>query len=92
MAPAQLAPAPIAAEAVPAESGVGYPAAFVERMGQAHWCRLGDHFGLTQFGVSLETLQPQAQSALRHWHSLADEFVYMLEGELPSSTPNAVSG
>ncbi len=73
---------PIAAEAISAESGVGYPAAFVERMGQANWRRMGDHFGLTQFGVNLETLQPQAQSALRHWHTLADEFVYMLEGEL----------
>jgi uncharacterized cupin superfamily protein len=79
---AKPAPAPIAAEAIAAESGVGYPTAFVERMGQAHWRRMGDHFGLTQFGVNLETLQPQAQSALRHWHSLADELVYVLEGEL----------
>ena len=28
------------------------------------------------------TLPPGGQSALRHWHTLEDEFVYVLEGEL----------
>ena len=51
-------------------------------MGQCEWKRLGDPFGLTQFGLSLETLQPGGQSALRHWHTLTDEFLYLLEGEL----------
>jgi len=32
--------------------------------------------------VSLETLPPGSQSALRHWHSATDEFVWMLEGQL----------
>jgi uncharacterized cupin superfamily protein len=77
---------PIAAEQLEAESAGGYPAPFAQRMGQAHWRALGNHFGLTQFGVNLETLQPQAQSALRHWHSLADEFVYVLQGELTLRT------
>lgn len=48
----------------------------------ADWRSLGDHFGLTQFGVNLETLAPGAQSSVRHWHTLADEFVYMVQGEL----------
>jgi uncharacterized cupin superfamily protein len=43
---------------------------------------LGDACGLTQFGVNLVTLAPGAQSALRHWHTLEDEFVYVLEGEV----------
>lgn len=55
-------------------------------MGRANWRALGDHFGLTQFGVSLETLDPGAQSSVRHWHSLADEFLYVIEGELTLRT------
>ncbi len=43
---------------------------------------LGDAGGLTQFGVNLTTLEPGAISALRHWHSAEDEFVYVLSGEV----------
>ncbi|OGA15466.1 MAG: hypothetical protein A3I63_02170 [Betaproteobacteria bacterium RIFCSPLOWO2_02_FULL_66_14] len=67
---------------VKAKSGSSYPEPFNSRMGNAEWRALGDAFGLTQYGVNLETLQPGAQSALRHWHTLSDEFVYLLEGEL----------
>ena len=42
---------------------------------------LGDPLGLTSFGVNLVRLLPGAASALRHWHSLEDEFVMVLEGE-----------
>ena len=42
--------------------------------------RLGDAFGLRNFGVNLTVLQPQAQSALLHRHSKQDEFIYILEG------------
>jgi uncharacterized cupin superfamily protein len=38
--------------------------------------------GLTQFGVNVTELAPGAASALRHWHSREDEFVYVLEGEV----------
>jgi uncharacterized cupin superfamily protein len=41
---------------------------------------LGKLLGLTQFGVHLTTLAPGAASALKHWHSREDEFVYVLEG------------
>jgi uncharacterized cupin superfamily protein len=51
-------------------------------MGDSDWRRLGNVFGLTQFGINLETFQPGAQSSLRHWHTLTDEFVYILEGEM----------
>jgi len=76
------ASAPVAALDVKPESGGGYPEPFQSRIGMADWRRLGDAFGLTQFGINLETLQPGAQSALRHWHTLTDEFLYMLEGEV----------
>jgi uncharacterized cupin superfamily protein len=68
------------------QSGSNYPEPFASRMGVGDWRSLGDAFGLTQFGVNLETLQPGAQSALRHWHTLSDEFVYMLSGELTLRT------
>lgn len=77
---------PMHADVVVAESEVSYPEPFKTCMGHAVWRLLGDSFGLTQFGVNLETLQPGAQSALRHWHRLSDEFVYVLEGELTLRT------
>ena len=73
---------PISSESVAAESGSSYPEPFRARMGQGEWRALGDPFGLTQFGINLETLEPGAQSSVRHWHTLSDEFVYMMEGEL----------
>jgi len=41
---------------------------------------LGDLFGLTNFGVNLTTLAPGAASALRHAHSLQDEFIFIVSG------------
>ncbi|XKH35301.1 cupin domain-containing protein [Azospirillum doebereinerae] len=32
--------------------------------------------------MNLTRLDPGASSALRHWHSRQDEFVYVVEGEL----------
>ena len=62
--------------------GSGYPEPFKSRMGDRVKRRLGDACGLTKFGVNLVTLGPGGQSALRHWHTLEDEFVYVLEGEV----------
>ena len=76
------ASAPVSIDTVQAFSGAGYPEPFSSRMGMGEWRDLGDHFGLTQYGVSHETLKPGAQSALRHWHTLSDEFVLILSGEL----------
>lgn len=73
---------PLHAESIPLESGSNYPEPYKSRMGDISWLPLGQPFGLTQFGVNLETLQPGAESALRHWHDLEDEFVYMVSGEL----------
>ena len=73
---------PIAALGVTPIVEASYPEPFKARMGSFQCRLLGDAFGLTQFGANLEILAPGAQSALRHWHSLSDEFVYVLEGEL----------
>ena len=42
--------------------------------------KLGDLFGLSNFGVNLTELDPGASSSLLHYHSNQDEFVYILEG------------
>ncbi|HSI44517.1 MAG TPA: cupin domain-containing protein [Methylotenera sp.] len=41
---------------------------------------LGEQFDLTNFGVNLTRLAPNAISSLRHWHTKQDEFIYILEG------------
>src|SRR5512143_2895366 len=69
-------------ESVAETRGSGYPEPFRSRMGDRAKRRLGDSFGLTKFGVNLVTLAPGGQSALRHWHTLEDEFVYILAGEV----------
>lgn len=75
-------PAALPALDVPEVRGSGYPEPFKSRMGDRAKRRLGEAFGLTQFGVNLVVLGPGGQSALRHWHTLEEEFVYLLEGEL----------
>lgn len=67
---------------VPEQQSSLYPSPFRERIAGRSKRRLGDACGLTRIGVNLVTLAPGAQSALRHWHTLEDEFVYVLEGEV----------
>lgn len=67
---------------VPEKRGSIYPEPFRSRMGDRMKRRLGEACELTRFGVNLVTLGPGGQSALRHWHTLGDEFVYVLTGEL----------
>jgi uncharacterized cupin superfamily protein len=43
---------------------------------------VGNAAGLKNFGVNLVTLAPGSSSALRHWHTRQDEFVYVIEGEV----------
>jgi len=62
--------------------GSGYPEPYRSRMGDRGKRRLGEACGLTRFGVNVVTLPPGGQSALRHWHTLEDEFVYVLDGEV----------
>ena len=68
--------------AVPVSQGTGYPPPFRDAVAGRSRQRLGNAAGLTNFGVNLTTLAPGAQSALRHWHSHQDEFIYLISGEL----------
>lgn len=67
---------------LPELRGSGYPEPYKSRMGDRVKRRLGPALGLTQFGVNLVRLGPGGQSALRHWHTREEEFIYLLEGEL----------
>jgi uncharacterized cupin superfamily protein len=64
------------------DSSTGYPEPFRKVVEGRSRRRLGNAAGLTQFGVNLTTLKPGAASALRHWHTGEDEFVYLLAGEV----------
>ena len=67
---------------VPAATGSNYPHQYRAAIAGRSKRRLGNALGLDIFGVNLTTIRPGAQSALRHWHSAQDEFIYMVEGEL----------
>ncbi len=72
----------IDAQTVEAHVGSGYPRPFDADCAGREKRRLGDAFGLTQFGVNLVRLSPGQWSSQRHWHSREDEFAMVLEGEL----------
>lgn len=67
---------------VPADIGSRYPEPFKSRVSARRKQRLGNALGLRNFGVNLTTIPPGAVSALRHWHSHEDEFIYIVSGEL----------
>jgi len=67
---------------VPERTGSSYPAPFHLQAGERIRQSLGDAGGLSDFGVNLMRLPPNAWSSQRHWHSAEDEFVYVLEGEV----------
>lgn len=67
---------------VPAQQGTDYPDRFKAWVAGRSRQRLGDMAGLKNFGVNLTTLEPGSASALRHWHSVQDEFIYVISGEL----------
>jgi len=60
----------------------GYPEPYRTRVLPREKRRLGDALGLTRIGINHTTLPPGKESSMRHWHTLEDEFVYVLEGEL----------
>ena len=67
---------------VPEQRASSYPEPFRSLVAERARRRLGDACGLTRLGVNLVTLGPGGQSALRHWHTQEDEFVYVLSGEV----------
>ncbi len=75
-------PHPLAMDEVPEQQRTGYPEPFAAAVAGRWRRRLGDAFGLSDFGVNLTRLEPGAASSQRHWHSGEDEFVLVLEGEV----------
>lgn len=84
-------PLAIAAEdAAPRPKGAtNYPPVYAVRVAGRLKRPLGDFFGLKNFGVNLTQLDPGAMSALLHRHSVQDEFIYVVDGELTLVTPGA---
>ena len=67
---------------VPEIIGTYYPPQFNEPCKDRVRQCLGDAGGLTDYGVNLTRLPRGNWSSQRHWYTLEDEFVYVLEGEL----------
>ena len=63
-------------------TGSRYPAPYDAPCAARTRQRLGDAAGLTDFGVNLLRLPPGVWSSQRHWHTVEDEFLYVLEGEV----------
>jgi uncharacterized cupin superfamily protein len=66
---------------VRAGTGTDYPPPHDAPCRERRRRRLGEVFGLSQFGVNQLELAPGTWSSQRHWHEREDEFVYVLEGE-----------
>lgn len=67
-------------------NATSYPAKFRDA-NSARWNRrLGDHAGLSNFGVNLTRIVPGGQSSARHSHSRQDEFIWVVSGELVLET------
>ncbi|MCT8002344.1 cupin domain-containing protein [Sphingomonas sanguinis] len=71
-----------AAEVAPRIKPSNYPEPFASMMAGRVKRPIGDLFGLRSFGVNHVTLPPGAISALHHRHSVQDEFVIVLMGQI----------
>ena len=69
-------------DSVARRTGSSYPAPFEQPCLERSRRPLGDAGGLSDFGVNLLELPPGAWSSQRHWHSVEDEFIWVLEGEV----------
>ncbi|MEO0539951.1 MAG: cupin domain-containing protein [Cyanobacteria bacterium P01_A01_bin.105] len=69
-------------ETLAQHTGTTYPEPFRAMVAGRSRRRVGEAAGLTRFGVNMTTLAPGSCSALRHWHSQQDEFVYVVAGTL----------
>ena len=72
----------IAIESAPISAGSRYPEPFAAPCQNKIRHRLAVAAGLKQIGINLLELAPGAWSSQRHWHTEAEEFVYVLEGEV----------
>lgn len=67
---------------IPTRTTSIYPEMFKPVMAGRSKQSLGDAAGLKNFGVNLVKLAPGSCSALKHWHTKQDEFIYVIEGEI----------
>lgn len=67
---------------VPARSTSMYPEPYRSRVLPREKRALGSALGLTKIGVNLTTLPPGKESSMRHFHTLEDELVFVVEGEV----------
>jgi uncharacterized cupin superfamily protein len=88
MQPETYPPPRPALDVAPHPKQSSYPEPFASLVRGREKRRLGEPFGLTNFGVNLTRLKPGAISSVRHGHSRQDEFVYILEGR-PTLVTNA---
>ena len=77
-----------ALDAPPRTKPSNYPEPFRSMMEGRVKRPLGDLFGLTNFGVNITVVPPGAVSALRHFHTKQDEFVFVVSGTLILQTDN----
>jgi uncharacterized cupin superfamily protein len=66
----------------PVSAGSRYPEPFAGPCQDKIRRRLAVAAGLKQIGINLLELAPGAWSSQRHWHTHAEEFVYVLAGEV----------
>jgi uncharacterized cupin superfamily protein len=66
----------------PISAGSRYPKPFDTPCQNKFRHRLAVAAGLKQIGINLLELAPGAWSSQRHWHTQAEEFVYVLQGEV----------
>src|SRR5215471_12128474 len=79
---------PVPAASISARLGQTlYPEPFARQVSGRLKRKLGEVYGLKNFGVNLTHLAPGAASALAHHHSRQDEFIFVVEG-----TPTLVLG
>ncbi|GAB1541004.1 lpg2434 family Dot/Icm T4SS effector [Scytonema sp. NUACC21] len=69
-------------ENVPQRTTSNYPEQFQSRVTGRIKQAVGNAAGIKNFGVNLVQLSPGSCSALRHWHTKQDEFIYVIEGEI----------
>ena len=73
---------PFKPTAVKAVSRSGYPEPFRSQVVPRKKRAIGDASGLNAVGINHTTLMPGKLSSMRHWHTLEDEFIYVLEGQV----------
>ena len=77
---------------LPENNATTYPSPHREAQAKRWNRRLGDHAGLANFGVNITRIAPGGQSSARHWHSLQDEFVYVIAGETVAADASGGAG